>query len=349
MALALDLAAVISTTLEGILYGFSVFMFGVTLYILQQNSRRLEQQMNWRMFFVSCALLACSTAHMIIDVVRLCRGLVLKRDTFLGGPIGFFSQPSESTFVAKNVVYTMQTLLGDGVLVYRCFVVWDSWLVVAFPIVLWFWIGVVGSFSVHSAAVAPSGAGTVFIPSIGEWITAFYASTLATNFIVSALLGYKIWITNRRVARMRQGSLLPIVRVIADAGVLYSVALIAALACFVQKSNGQYILLDIITPIISITFYMVIIRVGLASAEGSEQSTIHSSGQRNAHALPTTRSHHARELETEVLPMARLQVHITKMHESDRDHDLHERDHSMNDAGSEFDRKGTFGGSEHAL
>ena len=80
MALPLDLAAVVSTTLEGIFYGassftlcshdaelthdpgFSVFMFGVTLYILQQNGRRLDRRVNYRMVAISWALLICSTA-----------------------------------------------------------------------------------------------------------------------------------------------------------------------------------------------------------------------------------------------------------------------------------------------
>ncbi|KAI0833227.1 hypothetical protein BC628DRAFT_1424570 [Trametes gibbosa] len=360
MPLTLDLAAVISTTLEGILYGFSVFMFGVTLYILKQNSRRLGKQMNWRMVTVSWALLACSTAHMVIDIVRACNGLVSSRDTFPGGPVAFFSQPSETTFIAKNIVYVFQTLLGDGVLIYRCYIVWNSWLIVAFPIVLLIWIGIVSAIAIHASATVPSGTGTIFLTNVAQWITAFYASTLVTNFVVSILLGYKIWISNRRTSHMRQGSLLPVVRVIADAGLLYSVTLTAALACFVEKSNSQYVLLDIITPIISITFYMVIIRVGLASAHRSDHSasTIHSTGHSHshgqpAHSLPLGRSHGGGgahtvltvgEMESEVLPMGRLQVHITKMHESH-----HDREHSENDAGSDVDSQAALPGKPRAL
>ncbi|KAJ8469041.1 hypothetical protein ONZ51_g9251 [Trametes cubensis] len=371
MALTLDLAAVISTTLEGIFYGlppdtlcshddrltknsgFSVFMFGMTLYILQQNSRRLDRQVNYRMVAVSWALLICSTAHMIIDIVRVCNGLVYKRDTFPGGPIAFFSSPSENTFIAKNIVYLFQTLLGDGVLIYRCYVVWQSWLIVAFPILLWFWIGIVSAVAIHASATVPAGAGTVFLTRVGQWITAFYASTLATNFLVSILLGYKIWISNRRTSRIRQGSLLPVVRVVADAGLLYSATLTAALACFVQKSNGQYIVLDIVTPIISITFYMVIIRVGLAATHRS--SDHHSSASID---VGSGHHHHSRghsgsrsgsgsgggsgrvltvgELESQAHPMGRLQVHITKMRETDRATFEAEME---NDTGSELDRK----------
>ena len=61
---------------------------------------------------------------MIIDFVRVSRGFIFKRDTFPGGPIAFFAQPSEWTFVAKNAVYTIQTLLGDGILVSRTLGQW---------------------------------------------------------------------------------------------------------------------------------------------------------------------------------------------------------------------------------
>ncbi|KAI0327856.1 hypothetical protein GY45DRAFT_1347492 [Cubamyces sp. BRFM 1775] len=322
--LPLDLSAVISTTLEGILYGFSIFMFGVTLYILQENSRRARREINYKMLTFSIALLVCSTVHIIIDIVRACRGLVLKRNSYPGGPLAFFAQPSEWTFVAKNAVYTVQTLVGDGILIYRCYAVWQSWLTIAFPMILWVWSAVSGALAVHSVSIVPFGTGTVFLTSVRRWITAFFASTLATNFSVTILLAYKIWITNRRVARMRQDSLLPVVRVIADAGVLYSVTLAAALGCFVQKSNGQYFVLDMICPIISITFYMVIIRIGLAESQRSSElgsGSGLSSSLGAAHR--STRLINGRGCADEhrggAVPMNRLpvQVHISKVCETD--------------------------------
>ncbi|KAI0360117.1 hypothetical protein OH77DRAFT_1447021 [Trametes cingulata] len=336
MDVRLDLAAVVSTTLEAILYGFSLFMFGVTIYILRQNSRLLDTPINYRMVAISCALLLCSTAHMIIDICRICNGLVWYRDTFKGGPIAFFSQPSETTFIAKNIVYVFQTLIGDGVLIYRCYVVWHSWRVVAFPIVLWFWVAVVSALSIHGSATVPAGTESIFVPSVGQWITAFYASTLATNFIVSFLLGYKIWVTNRRASRNRPGSLLHVVRIIADAGLLYSAALTAALACFAQKSNGQYIVLDIITPVISITFYMVIIRVGIATSQRSVDHPAAPFVSSHPRSRSGVRTLTASEIESQALPMSRLQVHITKVCETDG-----APFEAENDSRSDMDRKGS--------
>ncbi|KAI0360119.1 hypothetical protein OH77DRAFT_1517657 [Trametes cingulata] len=336
MDVRLDLAAVVSTTLEAMLYGFSIFMFGVTVYILRRNSRSLDRPMNYPMVAVSCALLLCSTAHMVIDIVRISDGLVWYRDTFQGGPIAFFALPSQSTFVAKNIVYSLQTLIGDGVLIYRCYAVWHSWRIVAFPIVLWLWVAVASTMCIYSVATLPAGTtGTVFLPSVGQWITAFFASTLATNFITSFLVAYKICVTNLRAPRNQAGSLLHVVRIVADAGLLYSATLTSAIVCFARKSNGQYIVLDIITPVIAITFYMVIIRVGIAASQRSVDHPImpfvssHSRRRSNVRTLTSS------ELESQALPMSRLQVHITKVCETDC-----APSETENDSRSDVERKG---------
>ena len=58
-----------------------------------------------------------SIQHLVIDIIRVMEGLILYRDTYLGGPVAFFSNVSQWTFVAKNYVFTAQTLVGDGVVV----------------------------------------------------------------------------------------------------------------------------------------------------------------------------------------------------------------------------------------
>lgn len=54
--------------------------------------------------------------HLILDIIRTMQGLILYRDN-PGGPVAFFSDVSQWTFVSKNYVYTFQSLLGDGVIV----------------------------------------------------------------------------------------------------------------------------------------------------------------------------------------------------------------------------------------
>lgn len=58
--------------------------------------------------------------HLIVDIIRLEDGFVKYRDIFPGGPVAFFQDISQPTFVTKNLIYALQTMIGDGVVV--CFI-----------------------------------------------------------------------------------------------------------------------------------------------------------------------------------------------------------------------------------
>ncbi|KAN0082388.1 hypothetical protein V8E55_008183 [Tylopilus felleus] len=259
----LDKAELLSVLLESLLYGFSLLMFGATIWTLL--SHRYTHQINRRMFTAACALLLCSTAHLIIDIIRIMEGLILYRDTYPGGPISYFSNVSQWTFVTKNYLFTAQTLIGDGVVLYRCYMVWQSKLIMILPALLWCASAATGIGSPYTASKVTQS--EVFGGALSQWITAFWATALATNLLTTLLLVCRIWYVDHKATRLRahQSQLRPILHVLVDAGAIYSLTLLVALVCFVTGSNGQYVMLDMVTPIISITFYMVIIRVGLAA------------------------------------------------------------------------------------
>ncbi|OAX35329.1 hypothetical protein K503DRAFT_374291 [Rhizopogon vinicolor AM-OR11-026] len=256
----LDTAAIMSTVLEGILYGFSILMFVGTMWTLTHKNR--TQAVNRPIATVAILLLLLSTAHMIVDIVRIEEGLVKYRHTFKGGPPAFFADVAQVTFVTKNAIYIMQTLLGDGVVIYRCYVVWQSMLIIILPSILWC---ITGFTAVYSISQATSNAGNIFAPATGQWIQAFFASTLSTNLLSSGLLAYRIWMIECSIStsRTRSGSTMPVLRVLVDAALLYSVTLLPALVCFICSNNGQFVMIDLLIPIISIAFYMVLIRIAI--------------------------------------------------------------------------------------
>ncbi|KAF7342247.1 hypothetical protein MVEN_01812700 [Mycena venus] len=265
-SLALDEAAIISTALEGILYGFSVLMFIPTMWTLLAG--RNYTQVNFPMVIVSCLLFILSSlasCHMASDIRRNYSGFVRFRDTFPGGPPAWFANDIDPSFIFKNAVYGIQTALGDGVVIYRCYMVWRSVWVIVLPLILWLAFCSTTVGGLYTLTHSSASTGPIFTQRVGHWITAFYATTLLCNLCATGLLAYRLWSIERNVrGRVGRGLAWPVLMIIVDAGVLYSVTLLAALVCFISKSNGQYVVLDMATPIISIAFYMVIIRVGIA-------------------------------------------------------------------------------------
>lgn len=62
------------------------------------------------------------------------------------------------------------------------------------------------------------------------------------------LLAYRIWTIECDVAPIRasKSTLMPVLRVLVDAALLYSATLFTALLCFVNANNGQYVVLDLV-------------------------------------------------------------------------------------------------------
>ncbi|KAG2120250.1 hypothetical protein DEU56DRAFT_928448 [Suillus clintonianus] len=269
-----DTAALLSALLEGILYGFSVLMFMGTIWALTYNHR--IQDVNRPITVVAILLLMLSTAHIVVNIVRVQDGLIKYRDTFPGGPVAFFGDVSQETYVIKHALYIIQTLLADGVVIYRCYVVWQTVWVIILPSVLWCSVAVTGVNAVYSFSQASRNPTDIFTTVVADWVTTFIISTLSTNLLSSGLLAYRICMIERTVCTVRtvKGSIMPIARVLVDAAALYSVTLLARLICFVYNNNGQEVVVDMVMPIISIAFYMVLVRIAVNEQTRSYRSII---------------------------------------------------------------------------
>lgn len=112
---------------------------------------------------------------------------------------------------------------------------------------------------------------TIFATSTARWITSFFVLTLCTNtyctgasvisvsmtcFLFkpthSAFIVYRIWTSTRSLGPSHKGShgVMPMVMAIIESGGIYASALLALLATYLSGSNGQYVALDAVTPII---------------------------------------------------------------------------------------------------
>jgi hypothetical protein len=68
------------------------------------------------------------------------------------------------------------------------------------------------------------------------------------TWLCPGLLAYRIWKIEFGVSRARvtNSSTMPILRVLVDAALLYSVTLLPALICFICANNGQFVMIDMV-------------------------------------------------------------------------------------------------------
>lgn len=275
--ISLNAGSLLASALEGIAYGFSILMFIGTIWALTYKQH--VHDVSRPIAMVAMLLLILSTAHIIVNIVRVEDGLVKYRDMFPGGPVAFFADLTQQTVTIKNMLYILQTLLADGVMIYRCYVVWQSVLIIILPSVLWCSLVVTGVFTIYSFSRVTSNSGDIYSNESGQpvqWAMAFFTLTIATNLLSSGLLAYRIWKIERDVStvRAKKDTLMPILRVLMDSAILYSVALFTLLICYVCSNDGEVVIADMLMPIISIAFYMVLIRIAINRKHHSHSSTI---------------------------------------------------------------------------
>lgn len=93
---------------------------------------------------------------------------------------------------------------------------------------------------------------TVFNPRLTQWIKTFYSIAVVQSALTTGFMAYKIWTTDRLSAQYRtsKSSLLPIVRILVESAALQLFVEVLLLALYVVDYNAQYILLEIVTPLV---------------------------------------------------------------------------------------------------
>lgn len=295
MAITAEESKLVSIFIQTLLYGAYTVIFAITCWVLISRRPR-DQSINKTMLGIAITMFVFATMHIGVNYTRIIKAFVIFKDE-PGGPGAFFNQLSEFTQIFGSTIYVAQTLVGDSVVLLRCYLVWgNNFSVVAFPILLLFGSAVTGGGILYSfAKVVPEA--EIFVVKLSQWIVAFFSMTLATNIICTALVAYRIWYINRRSISFSEHSLRPIMLLVIESGAIYSVTLTTLLILYKAKSWFQYVLLDAVSPIVGLVFSMVIVRIGLGltSANGRTEdfgqvSTLRTSGFSSARTLDVHRS-----------------------------------------------------------
>ncbi|KAL0568328.1 hypothetical protein V5O48_013662 [Marasmius crinis-equi] len=284
----------VSIFIQTLLYGAYVAAFTLTYWVLVSR-RASGQKVNYTMLGISITMFVLATMvcprnnyhrsmalfdhdlsqstfqHIGVNFTRVFVAFTKYSDR-PGGPAAFFDELSEFTQVFGSAIYVAQTLVGDGVVLFRCYLVWGrKWHIIAFPAMLLLGstaagIGILYTF----ARVTPQA--QIFAIQLQSWIVSFFSLTLATNLICTTMVASRIWYINRATWKLTERSLNPVVMLVIESGAIYSATLITLLILYKAQSWFQYVLLDAISPIVGLVFSMIIVRIGLGITLPSGQT-----------------------------------------------------------------------------
>ncbi|KAH0585533.1 hypothetical protein H2248_008765 [Termitomyces sp. 'cryptogamus'] len=261
----------VSALLQGILYGLSVYMFGVTFCNLLHH-RPPSGRINRTMLTMTCLLFILSTMSMIIVIQRFLYAFVIHRN-ILDQPTVYFVGSWFSTF--NRAVLLVQIVLGDAIVLYRCYIVWSSILILVLPALLFvsgIGLGIVTVWTWTKIETNPN----ILFSELGTHLTAgLFGSTLAGNAISTVLLAYKLWTVESQISQYRTttNDLRRLAHVAINSGAIYSINLILFLSFYFSKSDVYFIMENLLSPITSICFYMVLLGARRKSSDEDLNTT----------------------------------------------------------------------------
>ncbi|KAJ7054593.1 hypothetical protein C8F01DRAFT_478881 [Mycena amicta] len=244
-------------------FNFATFcvLFIITLWLMFKQRVKMAN----RLLLPTLSLMwLLSVAHWGIDIARAVQAFVYTA----GGPLAYYDNLSNPLEPAKDALYVLLTMAGDLFMIYRCFMVWNrSWLIVIIPALLWCGLGVGGLGSLHYIILA--GKQGIFSRGPAPWITTFFATSLALNIFCTITIAYRILrtpaIRNLQSTRIRTALI-----IFVESAAIYSVSVLALVIVYELGNNVHFILLDLTTSIIGVTFTLVTLRLALVSSASTD-------------------------------------------------------------------------------
>ncbi|KAI3604664.1 hypothetical protein WG66_008600 [Moniliophthora roreri] len=232
------------------------------------------------MFIGAVVLLVTVTAHWICSVLRLFNALVyFKQGAY---PQEYYSNLSETTYVAKTAILVASIATGDIMIVYRLWIVCsgNNYVILIPSLTL---IGLLGKQAIplsypkgtnmrlvsgiavsYHISNSPPGS-TVFISQNNGWIIAEGVFTITTNGYCTGLIAWIIWRTKRRnrsigVTKIESPSLTTILAIFIESALLYSSWLLAFIVTFAARCSMETLIADSLPSVAGIAFSLINVR-----------------------------------------------------------------------------------------
>ncbi|KAJ7221852.1 hypothetical protein B0H12DRAFT_301649 [Mycena haematopus] len=224
---------------------------------------RRTSEIRWMLVSVFCFIFVVNTFDDIIGLVHNLAAFVLY--TGPGGPKEELTNIHDWINIARSFAQTANMIVGDFVLIFRCYVVYGRRWPIIVPSFILYLAGIAMACKLMQVEITTtSGDGRITLNSnvIKPWWSAFFAITAAQNVLTTTLLVWRIWRVEHQnvMFRARTASFTPahqprlnkVIRVVAESGLAYSTLVFMTFVVSVCNSNALYPLSDAASTILSL-------------------------------------------------------------------------------------------------
>ncbi|RPD58556.1 hypothetical protein L226DRAFT_572906 [Lentinus tigrinus ALCF2SS1-7] len=256
--------------LESLLCGALLVVFGTGVWTLLWKTWPYgRSRRDLTLFAASAAMFIIVIAHIGIDGhILVASGILRGADlTSLSHNISALNAPSQLGYL-KFTIYVLQTLIADGFMIYRAFMVWTgSWRAISLPLFLY-----TSSFALGVAIIILDTL-PVSLAKLHICQRTYFSMTLLTNVLATVLVMKPLLVSRRGVREYRpKGSQLRTVRwrvmesILQSAAVFTISSLCFTVTTFVSPlgvSFSHYFF----PPVVALIFTLTVWRICLASGD----------------------------------------------------------------------------------
>ncbi|OCH85264.1 hypothetical protein OBBRIDRAFT_740208 [Obba rivulosa] len=262
----------VGSYLSGILYGVELVLYFMTIHAVWKtpHSRRPRSDRFFTLY--STVLLIMMTIDISTNAFWGQQMWIIDRDR-PGGIPAFIAEESSvwyQTFGTTSSIVLI--LMGDGLLIYRCFVIWrSSWLVVALPILIY-----LANFALAILVLITAGTpgGQTFSGRTVDFGTPLYSMAISLNIILTILICGRLLFLSKWV-RQTMGSesaeiYTGIMAILIESAVPYSICGIIFLIPYVRGSETSIAFAQIWGKVTCLAPQLIAYRVVTRRAWSSE-------------------------------------------------------------------------------
>ncbi|KAK0211607.1 hypothetical protein IW262DRAFT_349992 [Armillaria fumosa] len=262
--LPVDLASLVGLWCTTVLYGIHIVLYLSCVSLLTRR--------RW-------ILLGSATVQFVISTVHIAAGLRSLIEAFIwlkapNGSTEYWNNQTRFVNVLQESATITNCIVGDVVLLWRLYVIWDKSLIVSlFPAFMVLAFGVCGYITIYHLsnliAFNPESVHTLY-----RWLQASWSLSLATQICVTGLIVARIWWMTRRTGSWqlsrKSQPYMDVIWMIVESGAISAFTSTLFLVFFNLKPQISIILGDSLGQISAIAPALIIFRVGLGAKVKTE-------------------------------------------------------------------------------
>ncbi|KAF8132479.1 hypothetical protein EV363DRAFT_108745 [Boletus edulis] len=179
-------SAYVGITIQNILYGVELVLYFKTMRILLCNKEGLKKiDIFWGLF--SSMMVFLITVWVATSAIF---GQKLWLMDFPGGPDAYWQKHISDWYLdwGTTAVILLQ-LMTDGLMIYRCRIIWNMYRAIVVPVILWLATLVLGVL-VDWTSSSPGG--NFFTGESAQLALAYYAVSVFLNTVLTCMICYRI-------------------------------------------------------------------------------------------------------------------------------------------------------------